>query len=84
MTSSSTTTAGAVTPDTYCILNPKQADCRFFERTSAAQGSSSISSLLRSRLRDKGICLLNLKEELDLAMATIAMPYRFLASTGSW
>ncbi|HQI00441.1 MAG TPA: single-stranded-DNA-specific exonuclease RecJ [Deltaproteobacteria bacterium] len=66
---------GAVTPDAYCILNPKQADCPFFGEDLCGAGVVfHLIVALRSRLRDKGIdCLPNLKEELDLvAMATIA------------
>lgn len=66
---------GAVTPDAYCILNPKQADCPFFGEDLCGAGVVfHLIIALRSRLRDKGIdCLPNLKDELDLvAMATIA------------
>lgn len=66
---------GTVTPDAYCILNPKQADCPFFGEDLCGAGVVfHLIIALRSRLRDKGIdCLPNLKDELDLvAMATIA------------
>lgn len=66
---------GAIAPDAYCILNPKQADCPFYGEDLCGAGVAfHLIIALRSRLRDKGIdCLPNLRDELDLvAMATIA------------
>ncbi len=66
---------GESTPDAYCILNPKQADCPFSGEDLCGAGVVfHLIIALRSCLRRQGIdCLPNLKDELDLvAMATIA------------